>query len=158
MTYRCSPPGGRRLRPLPVLGIAVLAFVLASCGLFIVDSEARSTDFCERNEELLTVTGIDEPGGRYNEAQAEFFSEEYAQTMRYAEDGTRELRREARSLEESYDDVREMVGADNVPEDEEIEKYEELREGRAKVRAICEEFLVDAPDEGVDAPDEGEEA
>lgn len=129
-----------------VLGIGLAAALLGSCGLFVIDSEARSTEFCERNEELLAISGIDDPSGRYNEAQAEFFAEEYSKTMRYAEDGTRELRREARNLQEAYDDIREMVGTDGVPEDEVIEKYAQLRESRAAVRTICEEFLTDAPD------------
>jgi hypothetical protein len=129
----------------------MLAFVLSGCGLFLIDADERSTEFCERNEELLAITRIDDPGGRYNEAQAEFFAEEYSKTMRYAEDGTRELRREARNLQEAYDDVREMVSSDGVPEDEVIEKYGQLRDSRAKVRAICEEFPADAPDEGEEA-------
>lgn len=148
MTNRCSPLRDGRLRPLQAFGIAMLTVVLGGCGLFLIDSDERSTEFCERNEELLEVTGIDEPGGRYNEAQAEFFAEEYSKAMRYAEDGTRELRREARSLEGAYDDVREMVNSDDVPEDEVMETYGQLRESRAKVRAICEEFLTDVPAEG----------
>ena len=151
MTNKCSPPGSRRLRPLQMLRTGIAAFVLGGCGLFLIDADERSTEFCERNEELLAITGIDEPGGRYNEAQAEFFAEEYSKSMRYAEDGTRELRREARNLQEAYDDVREMVGSDGVPEDEVIEKYGQLRESRAEVRAICEEFLTDAPDGGEEA-------
>lgn len=122
---------------------APVALVLGACGLFFVDHEANAIEFCERNTELLEPNLIDD-GREYSEDQAIFFSDEVAKTMRYAEDATREVRSAARDMSDAYDDVRDIAGDDDVPEDELDEKYTELRDTRAEMREICGEVLAEA--------------
>lgn len=116
--------------------------VVAGCGIFLIDHDARAVDFCERNAETLEPGPIDEDG-TFNDDQATYYSDEVGKTMRYAEDATREVRLTARDLSDAYDDVREIAGDDDVPEDELEEKYGELRRQRAEMRSVCADVLAE---------------
>ena len=126
------------------------ALLLGACGIFFVDHDENSIEFCQRNAEILEVNPIDEDR-IYTEDQANYFSDEVSKTMRYAEDATREVRSTARDMSDAYDDVREIAGDDDVPEDEIDEKYTELRKQRAEMRELCGEILAALPaEEGSD--------
>jgi hypothetical protein len=124
----------RKPLAIHVLALALGAGVLAGC----VDHDANAQTFCERNAELLDP-GSDE--AVYSEDQAIYFSDEVEKTMRFAEDGTRDIRRTARRLADAYADVREISDDDDVPEDEFDEVYGELRKRRAEMRDVCAETV-----------------
>ena len=121
--------------------VMVAAPWMAGCGLFLIDHDARALEFCNRNAELLQPGPVDE-GRQLNEDQASHEVDELSKTMRYAEDGTREVRSRARDLADAYDDVREIAG-DDVPTDELDEKYDELRTQRSEMRSVCADVLAE---------------
>jgi hypothetical protein len=114
----------------------------AGCGIFLVDHEANSRRFCDRSAELLEPAAVDE-GRVFTEDQAKYLSDQLSKNMRFAEDATRDLRRRARDLADSYDDARELAGVDDPAADEVDELYAELREHREQVRTTCAEVLQD---------------
>lgn len=114
--------------------IVVAALFATAC----VDHDSNSETFCRRNAELLDES---QDGAELSEDQAIFTSDEVEKSMRYAEDGTRTVRRAARELADAYADVREIADDDDPPEDEVDDVYDELEKRRQEMREVCGEVL-----------------
>ena len=146
-------PHSRTFRPksaLSRLGPLVLltAIVASGCSIFIVDHDQNALDFCAANVEndVFKEARIDEEGRTFSEDQSVYWSDEYSETMRYAEDSTKSLRKLARDLADAYDDVRDIADddkVDDVPQEESDEKYGELRRYRIEVREACQPYLAE---------------
>lgn len=134
--------GRRLLRGVSLLMTMALTLALTSA---CVDQDSNTQRFCARNADLLDASKDDEV---LTEDQAIFFSDEVEKSMRFAEDGTREIRSKGRKLADAYSDVREIAGDDDVPNDEIDETYEELRERRNAMRDACAEVDRDDTRDG----------
>jgi hypothetical protein len=125
----------RRRAAAWVAATTLLCGVVAGC----VDHGSNAQRFCDRNVELLDPS---QDGQTLSEDQAVYFSDEVEKTMRFAEDGTRELRRTARKLADAYADIRGIAGDDDVPKKEIQEKYAELNKQRVATRDVCGELTT----------------
>lgn len=123
------------------MSLVVVVTLASAC----VDHESNAQRFCSRNAELLDT---EQDEAILTEDQAIFFSDEVEKSMRFAEDGTREIRRTGRKLADAYSDVRKIAGDDDVPDDELDETYDELREKRGAMRDACAEVDGDDDDGG----------
>ena len=102
---------------------------------------------------VLEEQRIDEEGRTLTEDQSIFWSDELSESMRYAEDATREMRSMARDLSDAYDDAREIADndkVDDISQEESDRIYNELRRARIEVRAACEVILAAAAAESGD--------
>jgi len=136
---------GTRTARAVALGAVVLT---AGCGIFVVDHDANAERFCDRTAELLEPAAVDD-GTTFTEDQAKYLSDQLSKNMRYAEDATRDLRRRARDLADSYDEARDLAGVDDAPADEVEDLYEDLRDHRDEMRAACADLT---PAEEPEAP------
>ena len=127
--------GSRRWLAARFAAPVLLCGLVAGC----VDHDSNAQKFCDRNAELLDP---EQDGQVLSEDQAVFFSDEVEKSMRFAEDGTRDLRRTARRLADAYSDIRGIAGDDDVPDKEVREKYAELREQRAATRDVCADLTA----------------
>ncbi len=151
----------RRRIGLAVAG-ALVAGLSSGCSIFIVDHDQNALDFCDANvkNDVFKEARIDEPGRTFTEDQAIYWSDEFAQTMRYSEDSTKKLRTVARDLLDAYDDVRDIADSkqDELPQEELDTKYGKLREMRIAVRDACQPYLEKLQAQRDAAKTEGEGA
>jgi hypothetical protein len=128
-----------------------LVVVGGGCSLFIIDHDKNSINFCENAAEVLDPARIDEEGRTLTEDQSIFWADELSESMRYAEDATRNMRKIARDLADAYDDARGIADkdkVDDISQEESDRIYGELRRARLEVRGACEVVLAAAAQEG----------
>jgi hypothetical protein len=128
----------------------IVAVVAGGCSLFIVDHDANAISFCENAAEVLETARIDQEGRTLTEDQSIFWADELSESMRYAEDATRNMRKIARDLADAYDDARGIADkdkVDDISQEESDRIYNELRRARLEVRGACEVVLTAATQE-----------
>jgi polyhydroxyalkanoate synthesis regulator phasin len=115
---------------------AQAAVVMLALGLSAgcVNHQSNAERFCEKNADLLDPV---RDADILSEDQARYFSDELEKTMRYAEDGTRELRRTARKMADAYAGINKIAGDDDVSQKEIDKKYAELHKQRVATRKVC---------------------
>ena len=106
---------------------------LAGC----VDNAANAKQFCDRHRTLVAAARDRDD---LSVGEASEIEDDLEETMRDAEDATREVRRAARDLVAAYGELAGVLDDDDAEPGELREAKAELQQAREDVRAACAEL------------------